>query len=137
MRSCKLFVFICGCGSLLAATGVGVMRGQAQVDNRRSELMRRKLEYSKNVLEGLTRENFTLISDGATSLKALSEASEWKMGTIPNVEQYLAYTREFQRLCDDLSQKAKAKNIDGATLAYVQLTLNCVHCHKYVRTIKQ
>jgi hypothetical protein len=135
MRSSKLLLGILACGSLMAATEIGVRRGQAQVEQQRSELMRRKLDYSKDVLAGLTRENFTLIADGAASLKALSDDAVWKTATIPNAEQYLAYTRDFQRLCDELSQKAKAKNIDGAALAYVQLTMNCVNCHKYVRSV--
>jgi hypothetical protein len=42
-------------------------------------------------------------------------------------------TNEFQRLCDELAEKSRAKNIDGATLAYLRLTMNCVNCHKYVR----
>ena len=37
------------------------------------------------------------------------------------------------KLLDRIESIAKAKNIDGATLAYVQLTVNCVNCHKYVR----
>jgi hypothetical protein len=32
-----------------------------------------------------------------------------------------------------MDRKAKDKNIDGATLAYLRLTMNCVNCHKYVR----
>jgi hypothetical protein len=135
MRLNKAFLRASVCASLVIATGIGLLHSHAQVENRRSAMMRRKLEYSKSVLEGLTRENFTQIADGASSLKALSEASEWKMSTIPNVEQYVAYTKDFQRLCDDLSKKAEAKSIDGATLTYVQLTMNCVNCHKYVRSV--
>ena len=92
-----------------------------------------KLEYSKNVLEGLTLENYDAISKNAKALKRLSEAAEWEVPTIPNATDYVAFTSEFQRHCDELVQKAKDKNIDGATLAYLRLTMNCVKCHKYVR----
>ena len=30
-------------------------------------------------------------------------------------------------------QKAKAKNIDGVTLAYVDMTFTCVKCHQNTR----
>ena len=43
--------------------------------------------------------------------------------------------REFQRLSDEMDRKAKEKTIDGATLAYLRLTMNCVNCHKYVRQV--
>jgi cytochrome c556 len=122
-------------GWLVLVPTLGSGRLSAQDEVRRSALMRRKLEESKKVLEGLTREDYALVKEGADSLKRLSEAAEWQPSTIPNVEQYVAYTKDFQRLCDELGQNAKARNLDGATLAYVQLTLNCVSCHKYVRVV--
>ncbi len=30
-------------------------------------------------------------------------------------------------------RKAKDKNLDGVTLAYMDLTMSCVRCHQYVR----
>ena len=95
--------------------------------------MRQKLEFSKNVLEGLSLEQFDLIEKNAKALKKLSEASEWEVPTIPNATDYVTLTSEFQRHADDLAKSAKQRNIDGATLAYLKLTMNCVQCHKYVR----
>jgi hypothetical protein len=109
--------------------------GQQPPTEKRREFMRKKLEYSKGLIEGLTLENYDLIARNARALRTLSQAAEWEVPTIPNVEQYLPYTTEFQRLCDDLIKKARERNIDGATLAYVQLTMNCVNCHKYVRQV--
>jgi hypothetical protein len=101
----------------------------------RAEFMRLKLDYSKKVLEGLTLENYETIVKNAQALKALSEAAQWEVPTIPNVGEYVAFTSEFQRLTDELVKKARDKNIDGATLAYLRLTMNCVNCHKYVRQV--
>ena len=120
------------CGFALAATFVGV-RAQEGRQRSRAEFMRLKLEYSKQVLEGLTMENYQTIIKNAQSLKKLSEAAEWEVPTIPNVGEYIVFTTEFQRLTDELVKKAREKNMDGATLAYVRLTMNCVNCHKYVR----
>ena len=92
-----------------------------------------KLEYSKLVLEGLTMENYATIIKNAKALKTLSEAAEWEVPTIPNAGEYIVFTSEFQRLADELARKAADKNMDGATLAYLRLTMNCVNCHKYVR----
>ncbi len=99
----------------------------------RSEFMRRKLEFSKNVLEGLALEQYPLIEKNAKALKLLSQAAEWEVPMIPNATDYVALTTEFQRHADDLALAARQKNIDGATLAFVKLTMNCVQCHKYVR----
>ena len=97
--------------------------------------MRTKLEASREILEGLTLEDYALITKGAKALRALSRASEWEVPTIPNADEYVIYTGEFQRLTEELSRKAKDKNIDGATLAYFRLTSSCVNCHKYVRSV--
>jgi hypothetical protein len=119
-------------GLALAATFLAA-QGQEQRPHTRAEIMRLKLEYSKNVLEGLTLENYQTIIKNAQALKKLSEAAEWEVPTIPNASEYVVFTSEFQRLADELAKKAKEKNTDGATLAYVRLTVTCVNCHKYVR----
>lgn len=114
--------------SLLAARGQEPKRPPS-----RAEFMHLKLEYSKKVLEGLTLEKFETIVKNARALKTLSEAAEWEVPTIPNAGEYVVFTTEFQRLTDELAKKAREQNIDGATLAYLRLTMNCVNCHKYVR----
>jgi cytochrome c556 len=110
--------------------------GQQEKQNR-SEFMRRKLEFSKNVLEGLALEQYPMIEKNAKALKILSQAAEWEVPMIPNATDYVALTSEFQRNTDELVKAAKQGNIDGATLAYVKLTMNCVQCHKYVRFASQ
>ncbi len=110
--------------------------GQQEKQNR-SEFMRRKLEFSKNVLEGLALEQYPIIEKNAKALKILSQAAEWEVPMIPNASDYVALTSEFQRNTDELVKTAKQGNIDGATLAYVKLTMNCVQCHKYVRFASQ
>jgi hypothetical protein len=98
--------------------------------------MRLKLDYAKNVLEGLTLEKMDLVADNARELKLLSAAAEWEPATVPG-PLYLVYTREFQRIADSMAASARDRNLDGATLAYVQLTTNCVECHKYVRSTRR
>jgi hypothetical protein len=95
--------------------------------------MRKKLELAKNILEGLTLEDYALIAKNAKALRVLSQAAEWEVPTIPDVDNYLRYTDEFQRITGDMAKKSEAKNLDGATLDYVRMTTSCVNCHKYVR----
>ena len=106
-------------------------RGQEEAT--RAETMRKKLEYSKQVLEGLTKEDFTEIAQGARALKTLGESEVWGDLARPEAQRYGDYIREFQALSRELLAKAEAKNLDGVTLSYVQLTVNCVHCHKELR----
>jgi hypothetical protein len=123
----------------LTFAGVATMPAAApsgaagQEKRSRGEFMRQKLEFSKNVLEGLSLEQFPAIEKNAKALKKLSEAAEWEVPMIPNATDYVSLTTEFQRYADELAKSAKQGNIDGATLAYLKLTMNCVQCHKYVR----
>jgi hypothetical protein len=124
------------CLAVLAlAAAVLSVQGAEQPARSRAEFMRSKLEYSKKVLEGLTLEDYDAIAKSAKALRLLSQAAEWEVPTIPNATDYVSYTREFQLLTDEMAHKAGQKNIDGATLAYLRLTMNCVNCHKYVRSI--
>jgi hypothetical protein len=110
-------------------------QGHAQQPSSRREFMRKKLEYSKNVLEGLSLEDFGLIARNARALKSMSEVATWRDSMIPNPQDYIPYTMEFQRQADELMQKANKSDLDGASLAYNQLTLTCVRCHKYARLV--
>lgn len=116
---------------------LGAPAGRAQQPESRRDFMRKKLEYSKNVLEGLSVEDFAMIAKNAKALKAMSEAAAWRDSMIPNVKDYLPYTIDFQRQTDDLLQAAEKRNLDGASLAYIQTTLTCVRCHKYARFISK
>jgi len=126
---------------LIGATGLLLYRGavaQTQDDlngrrAKRSTFMRMKLEYSKNLLEALTTEDFDKIAANARALKAMSLAAEWEVPEIPNVQEYLTYSADFQRVTDDLRKAAERKNIDGSLLNFNQLSVNCVKCHQYVR----
>jgi hypothetical protein len=127
--------------AILALIGLGLTlvpvsapsRAEPPEKRTRSEFMRQKLEFAKNVLEGLSLEQYSLIEKNAKALKVLSEAAEWEVPTIPNATDYVALTSEFQRHANDLAKSARQANIDGATLAYVKLTMSCVQCHKFVR----
>jgi cytochrome c556 len=92
--------------------------------------MRAKLGHSQNVLEGLAIEDFDLIDRGAQELSLVSEDASWQ---VLQTEDYARQSAEFRRSCDALRKAAKARNLDGAALAWMEVTMKCVQCHKYVR----
>ncbi|ADV63043.1 hypothetical protein Isop_2470 [Isosphaera pallida ATCC 43644] len=103
-----------------------------QDDDKRARFMRQKLEYSQKLLEGLVLENYDLIIEAGRSLRRLSEAAEWEVVMLPNTD-YVRYSGEFQNLAQDLVKHAQNRNLDAATVASTQMTINCVNCHKYAR----
>jgi hypothetical protein len=94
--------------------------------------MRKKLEASQSLLEGLALEDFDLIASGAKQLKTTSAAAEF---LVVNDPLYTENADEFRRIIGKLEKAAKEKRIDGATLAYMDMTMSCVECHKYVRNV--
>ncbi len=114
---------------LLAAT-LAASLAQPQRGLATKEFMREKLELSQRVLEGIALENFDLIVAKSEKLSAMSKEATWQVFQNPDYERH---SINFRRSVDALTKAAKDKNLDGATLAYVRVTMNCVECHKFVR----
>ena len=92
--------------------------------------MKVKLTQAQAMLEGLTVEDFDQIERNAAAMFLLTKAEQWKASKDP---QFLQHSQEFERVTTQLAKYAKDKNLDGASLMYVQLTLNCIECHRFVR----
>jgi hypothetical protein len=99
----------------------------------RDLLMQQKLANAQKVLEGVAVKDFDLIEKHADELILLSKKAEWRAFQTP---EYIRHSDDFRRNCEQMTKTAKEKNLDGAALAYVQMTMSCVNCHKYVREVR-
>ena len=97
------------------------------------DLMQRKLKASQRVLEGIALNNFEQIAKNGEELILISKDAEWKVLKTP---MYELHSNEFRRNAEGLIRAAKDRNLDAAALAYVDMTLNCVRCHRYVREVR-
>jgi cytochrome c556 len=95
-----------------------------------SELMKAKLVAAQKVLEGIATEDFNLVARNAELLQGYSRAATWMAQQSP---EYARYTEDFRRHASALAGEARRRNVDGATVAYFQLTISCVNCHKLIR----
>jgi len=110
-------------GALLAITAIAA-------ENAIKEEMRLKLFFAQGILEGITTENYPLIATNSYKLKHFSQSPAWDLRKAP---EYRRLTTDFQRSVDAVARAADKGNVDGATVAYFQLTTSCVTCHKYLR----
>lgn len=94
-------------------------------------LMLAKLKESQTLLEGLTLNDLGKVEKSAAELLKISKAAQVRKAL--NTPAYELHANTFQRAAETMIAKAKAKNIDGATLAYVDMTISCVRCHQYTR----
>jgi hypothetical protein len=97
------------------------------------QLMFDKMKNAQLVLEGLAMADFAKIRRGGEDLIRLSKTAEWMVRKTP---QYELQSNEFRRAAEVMVQKAREKNIDGVTLAYMDLVRSCVRCHEYVREVR-
>jgi len=111
---------------LLVAPGAG----DPPESDTEQAFMRAKLMHSQKVLEGLALEDFGMVAKHSNQMKLLSLDAGWQ---VLQTEEYIRQSVDFRRTTDSLTKAAEKKNLDGALLAYFQLTHSCVECHKYVR----
>lgn len=105
---------------------------RAEQPNKVSKFMRAKLGHAQKILEGLATDDLATVAKNAQDLSMLSLDAGWQ---VLQTQDYLEQSREFRRATDALKNAAKKKNLDGAALAYVDVTMKCINCHKYVRGI--
>lgn len=120
--------------ALVIAAVLAVWGSLKAADSRTKAAMRLKLEYAQKVLEGIALEDFELIAFNAEKLKAISQSAEWQHR---KSAEYQRHTGDFTRQAEALVKAAERKNVDAATVAYFQLTVSCVGCHRHLRGTEQ
>jgi cytochrome c556 len=96
--------------------------------------MKQKLSASQFILAGLTKGDFDAIDKNASSMLTVAYFEQWFRSDMPN---YKTMMKDFEYANKALMLAAREKNLDGATLAYMQQTVSCVNCHKIVRDVKK
>ena len=119
-----------------SAKEAGLPTGRADdesVEKEQAQLppfMRQKLKASNRIMEGLCVDDLKLVDSGAEILHRMSDAEQWRAS---NDVMYLNHSREFRKRVEGLRKQAQAGNSDGAALAWMEVTMSCLRCHKWVR----
>jgi hypothetical protein len=92
--------------------------------------MSKKLDYSKNLLEGLTSGDFKSIEAYATQMRTLGKIEGFVRSGDP---AYVAQLQMFDMSNTEMIVQAQKKNIEGVTLAFNHMTSSCVACHSWLR----
>ena len=114
--------------SLLQQKGTGEPQDKASI------WMRQKLRASQEILKGLADGDFNTIGANARSMNLMEYLEKWAR---TNRREYRTQLRLFEFADRELIRAASEKNIDAATLAFNQLTISCVNCHKIIRAAKK
>ena len=138
------------CGSLLLGLGAGsensqlahavnstkdekkTKKAEPNGEKKLSKFMHEKLTSSQLVLEGLMIEDYDLMQKGTKKMIEMSNATEWQVIEGP---VFARQSEEFRSAAKQVIKFAKEKNIDGASLSYLHLTMTCISCHKKVNKV--
>jgi len=110
--------------------GGSLVIGSVQAQDRLAVFMQAKLAHAEKTLEGLAREDYEEIARHSQAISLLCEDELWSVLKTPEYQQR---SDEFRRSVNAITDAARRKNLEAATLAYVDATMKCVTCHKYVR----
>jgi cytochrome c556 len=128
MLAKTMMILVAGCvgaGALISG-----YQDERQILPNSAPFMQRKLDDAREIVSGLAMEDFQKIGKASQDMMLLSHEADWNVFQTP---EYLHMSSEFRSSAERLRDNANANNLDGATLAYFEVTLNCVRCHKYVR----
>jgi len=123
--------------ALTAGHGSGQQKDKPDAPSQPSaaQVMQLKLKRAQSLLEALTKEDYKSLEEYSESLVKISDSTAFMRAY--KTDEYELQAQVFKRTAMTLAEKAKAKNLDGATLAYTEMTLSCVKCHNYFRSHKK
>ncbi len=96
-------------------------------------LLVQKLKHAHKVLEGIALGDYEMIAHHADELVLISKQAEWMAVRSP---RYEIYSNEFRQAAEELIGHAKKRKLEAATLSYMEMTMSCVRCHKYLREVR-
>lgn len=125
-----LVVELCGPNAANSQEKKPPKKPDAKLDLEQATFMRKKLEASNEILEGLVTEDSDLVIKGARALVELSTAEKWQ---VQHNAMYKQFSAEFQQSAKKLVDAAEKENFDAVALKWIDTTMKCVECHKFVR----
>lgn len=126
MRLPRLTIWIAS--TVLAA---GVHGASLAQETPEDALMEAKSRYAHALLDALVREDFGAMRDQALRLKAVAGTADWKAS---ESAAYVRLSDAFVAATNDLAGAARAGDGNAAALAYMDLTMKCVQCHRLLRS---
>lgn len=121
---------------LIAVVGLLAVRAQETPPKQKvtpeqdvSAVMEEKLRFSHKLLDSLAREDYPELEIAAQELRRIAR-EQWAAN--PS-DEYKTQLQVFWTTLEGIESGAQRKEIDEATLAYMQMTLSCVKCHKLIR----
>ena len=103
---------------------------EAEQDEDGSFWMEQKLRLSQDILVGLALADFEQMGKSAERMHGLNRVERFvRRGP----EGYRDHLRQFNMANQALRRACDEENLEAATLAFNQMTISCVSCHRHLR----
>lgn len=93
-------------------------------------VMREKLAHSQKILEAILTSNFALLERESMALAKATESPAW---TVLKGPEYMKQSDAFLKALRELTDAAKAHDLDTAAQRYNALTTTCFGCHRSMK----
>ena len=130
MRKLAITIGLLAAAVTYLGTAANGQQGPAEPRSFATVGMRIKLDFAKDILSGLATNDFKVIRENTKALQGMNAIEDFARGETPG---YRSQLRLFRSATDELARAAEAESLDGATLAFTQMTISCVSCHKELR----
>jgi hypothetical protein len=114
-------------GLVLAATGC-LAAGPAQ-GPQLNRVMREKLGHTQKILEAVVTSDWIGLETHSRELERLTNDPGWMVLRLP---EYKRHSAGFLEAIQTLHRAAAQRDLETTPKAYVDLTLRCVDCHRYL-----
>ena len=104
------------------------------VDPTIAVLMKKKLEYSQQLLESLTLNDLPAAGKQAEALLRIRREAGFRVLKTPEYEHW---ADSFTTAGEGIIKASKDNNLESAKLHYLGLTMACFNCHSYTRDLRK
>jgi len=111
---------------------IGVMLSVATGTGQGPELnvvMREKLVHAEKILEAVVTSDWAGLETHSRALEQLTNDPRWMVLKFP---EYARHSAAFVRAVQTLHTAGAQRDLEKTPNAYVNVTLQCVECHRYL-----
>jgi hypothetical protein len=92
-------------------------------------VMREKLARAQKILEAVVTSDWPSLETNSRELEQLTKDPRWM---VLNYPEYARHSGAFVRAVQALHTAAAQRDLEKTPKAYVNVTLQCVECHRYL-----
>jgi hypothetical protein len=110
-------------GAILAVTARPAQGPELQ------SVMRVKLVHAQKILEAVVTSDWVSLETHSRELERLTNDPRWMILKFP---EYAQHSAAFVRAVQALHRAAARRDLEKTPKAYIEVTLQCVDCHRYL-----